>query len=501
MGIEQFLSTQVRLPTAPAIAARILDAVRDDGDSYRALAAVIANDPALTAKLLSVANSPLYALPHKVTRLEQAISLLGLNAVKNIALSFVVVRGLGHEHETGFIFDNYLRRAVTGAVTAEMLGTRIGHPDQSLFSCALLQDVGMLVFALLAPEEYAQVLDEEASSTEHLCALEQRHFGFDHQELGAEILRRWGLPETFFGPIRHHHQLSGAPASHRVAADMLFVADRMASLYHGFHSAERLQEIKAFLAERYGQSEIAIDELVDAVAMRTDEMLAIYDIEDANIKPYSQLLQEANDELGRLNLSYEQLVMELKQAQERTERLASELKDANTKLREMVSRDGLTGLYNHRHFQEVLRKEVDEAVRYRRPLTLVLFDIDFFKKVNDGYGHPAGDAVLKHIAGYVAGAVRSSDVVARYGGEEFALILPETDSRNAAVLAERIRRGVEAMEIPAGAPTPLRVTISMGLCTLRDMDTDSGPGQLVEAADKALYAAKHGGRNRIAVAR
>jgi diguanylate cyclase (GGDEF)-like protein len=502
VGVEKFLGTEVRLPTAPAIAARILDAVRDDGDSYRALAAVIATDPALAARLLSVANSSLYAQTSKVTRIEQAIALLGLNLVKNIALSFAVVRGLETNGQFGFDFSRFLKRAVTGAVAAEMIGKQIGHPNEDPFACALLQDVGMLVFALVVPEEYASVLEEEASSPEHLCVLETRRFGCDHQELGAETLRRWGLPESLAEPIRHHHILAPGPESRRVAIDLLYLADRVASLYHGFHSAERAMQIKDFLAEHYGQTEQASDELIDAVASRAQEMLAVYEIETGTIKPYSQLLQEANDELGRLNLSYEQLVMELKQAQARTEQLAAELGEANSRLRELVSRDGLTGLYNHRHFQEMLRKEIGEASRYGRPLALILFDVDFFKKVNDGYGHPAGDAVLKRIAKYVAATVRSSDLAARYGGEEFAIILPETDARDAVVLAERIRRGIETMEIDVGNhQPPLRVTVSLGLSGLKPGASEHAQGEMIEAADKALYAAKRGGRNRLVVAR
>jgi HD-like signal output (HDOD) protein len=157
VGVEKFLGTEVRLPTAPAIAARILDAVRDDGESYHSLATVIATDPALAARLLSVANSSLYAPPSQITRIEQAIALLGLNLVKNIALAFAVVRGLETNGQFGFDFTRFLKRAVTGAVAAEMIGNQIEHPNDDLFACALLQDVGMLVFALVVPEEYARV--------------------------------------------------------------------------------------------------------------------------------------------------------------------------------------------------------------------------------------------------------------------------------------------------------------------------------------------------------
>ena len=164
------------------------------------------------------------------------------------------------------------------------------------------------------------------------------------------------------------------------------------------------------------------------------------------MKPFSQLLQEANEELRRLNLSYEQLVMEFKQAKEKAERLAGELMEANTKLRELAFRDGLTGLYNHRYFQELMTLDMSSTVRYGSVLSLMMFDIDHFKLVNDTYGHPGGDLILRKLATLVQESMRTSDVVARYGGEEFAVILPMTDAGGCKVFAERLRRKVEQME-------------------------------------------------------
>src|SRR5690606_10693078 len=141
----------------------------------------------------------------------------------------------------------------------------------------------------------------------------------------------------------------------------------------------------------------------------------------------------------------------------KVDRLAVELIHANEKLSELVARDGLTGLYNHRRFQEALRKEVSEAARYSRPLSLILFDIYQFKRVNDTHGHLAGDAVLKNVAALAQSTFRATDLVARYGGEEFAVILTETREKEAAVAAERVRRGIEALETRVGG-TVIRVT-------------------------------------------
>jgi diguanylate cyclase (GGDEF)-like protein len=498
-AMEAFLASGAALPTAPAIATRILDAVRSDDESMAALAAVIATDPALTARVLSVANSSLYAPGRKVDRLDAAIAVIGTNALKNIALSFVVLKVLGEKASTGLDLDLFMKRALTGAASADLAAKLIGHRED-LFASALLRDVGVLVFSLCAEARYAQVLDEESLHRETLDAIETRTFGFDHQALGAEILRRWGLPETICAPIRWHHQPERAGEAERRAAELLNLSDRIAAIYHGFRNAEELGAIKRILCSQHGVAESDVDTMIDQVADRMREVFATFEIDASMVKPYSRLLLEANEELRKLNLSYEQLVMELKRSQQRAEKLAAELSEANATLREMATRDGLTGLYNHRAFQDLLRREIAEAQRYRRPLSLVLFDIDHFKKVNDTYGHPAGDTVLREVSRVTAEVARAADIAARYGGEEFAVVLPETEARGAVMFAERIRRAIEAQEIVCGAQR-LRVTVSVGVCPWTPDPTADPLPNFIEVADKALYAAKHGGRNRICVGR
>ena len=461
-GIERFLAAGTALPTAPAIATRILEAVRSEGESTAALAAVIATDPALTARVLAVANSSLYAPALKVDRVDAAVAVIGTNALKNIALSFVVVKSLGEGGAAGLDFDAFMRRALTGAVGAELAAQLIGH-RADVFAVALLRDVGSLVFSLCAESAYARVLDEDALHLEPLGAIEARTFGFDHAELGAEVLHRWGLPDSICAPIRWHHAPQRAPETLRAAAELLELCDRIADVYHGYRSAEQLGQVKRTLCGRHGVAEEQVDTMIDHVAGRMREVFATFDLDASSVKPYSQLLLEANEELRKLNLSYEQLVMELKQSQQRAEKLASELREANAALREMASRDGLTGLYNHRAFQDLLRREIASAQRYGRPLSLVLFDIDHFKKVNDQHGHPAGDSVLREVSQVAAATLRTSDIVARYGGEEFAAILRETDVRGALVLAERIRRDIEAHEVTLASGQRLRVTVSLGV--------------------------------------
>ena len=163
----------------------------------------------------------------------------------------------------------------------------------------------------------------------------------------------------------------------------------------------------------------------------------------------------------------------------------------------LATTDGLTGLHNHRRLQELLDGALKSARRYDRKVSFLLMDIDKFKSVNDTYGHPAGDAVLRGVARVLAQQARGADVVARYGGEEFGVLLPETDQAGARVIAERIRAAVEAATHATDAGV-IRATISIGVATYPD-DAREKPA-LVERADQALYAAKKGGRNRVVLA-
>lgn len=157
--------------------------------------------------------------------------------------------------------------------------------------------------------------------------------------------------------------------------------------------------------------------------------------------------------------------------------------------------DGLTGLINHAHFKELLGLEVGRSKRYGNHLTLLLLDIDFFKKINDTYGHLIGDVVIRRVAQALKGRVRDCDQVARYGGEEFAIVLPQTDLPGAYIVAERIRQHVRDMRFHNEEQQPIpAVTVSIGVAQLRKTDTLL---TLVERADHALYAAKRGGRNAV----
>lgn len=496
MMLERFQSDGLQLPSPPVIAMRILEAVKSEEPSFRELGRIIAADPALTAKLLKVANSSFYGLPNKITGIDKALAVLGVTALKNIALSFVIAKDLRSRKESGFDFDHFWKRSVTAGVASELLTKQLGRRNEDAFVSALLQDLGIMLLHTSYGEEYAALLVEKAETRRSLQALERERLGFDHQELTADLLADWGLPPSIVEPIRHHHEPSEAAAEFQPAAEVLGLASQISGIYHGRKRTEVAAQVKYLLRSTFGLSDADSARLIDQVAAQTIEILSSFEIDPGDMKPYSELLQDANEELGRLNLAYGQLVMELRQAKDEAEKLAADLRQANARLQELISRDGLTGLYNHRYFQEVMDRELNRAERYGHNFSLILFDIDHFKKVNDTYGHQRGDQVLKLLSKLALKAVRTSDVVARYGGEEFAVVLPETPETGVGVFAERLRRGVEQMKIVVDELT-IPVTISLGVTTYHSGVHRHDKSALIEAADQALYQSKRNGRNRV----
>lgn len=215
---------------------------------------------------------------------------------------------------------------------------------------------------------------------------------------------------------------------------------------------------------------------------------------DYLLKPFEELdviSTVADRAIEKINLivKNEGLIKQLEKKNE-------ELEQANKALQNLAIRDGLTGLFNHRYFQEALAAEVLRSSRHGRAFSLIFLDVDFFKRYNDTHGHPEGDKVLRSLGKILHDRLRRSDILARYGGEEFVILLPETPKDVAMNMAEDMRRFVEEQPFSGQETQPMgKLTISMGIATFHEDGSDGST--LLEHADKALYQAKDNGRNTV----
>lgn len=243
---------------------------------------------------------------------------------------------------------------------------------------------------------------------------------------------------------------------------------RLAQVVQQLGSGEREARVRRYRRDEIGELSRTFDEMAAQISRHTDEL-------EHKVEQRTAELAESNQQLSTTN-----------------EALAK----ANRQLERLAVTDGLTGLFNHRHFQEVLSHEVRRADRAAHRLSVVMIDVDHFKHYNDTHGHPAGDELLRELSFLLASNLRATDIVARYGGEEFVLLLMDCDRPSGLATAEKLRALVEAHPFEHSDEQPLgRLTISVGVAFYPD---DSGsPGDLIFAADQALYRSKRAGRNRV----
>ena len=179
---------------------------------------------------MRLANSAFYGGPKVVSNIDKAIGILGVNALKNIALSFVLSDAFKGQRGERFDFDHFSRRAMTAAVAGELISAEIGFKSDETFITSLLQDIGVAAMFLCNRQDYLAVLDERLVSQQPLIAIEKQTFGFDHQEVGAELLKMWAYPIRYL-PIRCHHETAGVPRQFEKLCSVIHVSDRLAAIY------------------------------------------------------------------------------------------------------------------------------------------------------------------------------------------------------------------------------------------------------------------------------
>ncbi|HOI54423.1 MAG TPA: GGDEF domain-containing protein [Phycisphaerae bacterium] len=493
------------LPTIPAIALEVLRLSREENIDLKEIAGVIARDVALSGRILSVVNSAYYGLPRKVSTIGQAVVMLGMASVKTLALGFSLADTITSRGTAAGDLTSFWRRSLHMAVAARTFAARkIPILREEAFTAGLLADVGVMAMHDAFKRDYADLCAAPGCSHAGIVAVERERFGVDHQQLSLAMTEAWHLPELLTLPIGHHHDsetVGGADAMLTSLADVLRVATLCADVFCTEAQGDQIKAFETAAEACLGLDSESCRSLVVNLHADIQEVAKVLDIQIPESLSYAQIVQQANQELTRLNLQAQQRMHEAERSQREASERLEVLEESNRQLAQKANTDPLTGVYNRRFMEGFLEREIARAARFRRPLSVLFIDVDHFKQINDSHGHLVGDAILRQLAKLLGAATRDVDCLCRYGGEEFMLTLLETELWGATQLAEKIRRLVAAWKFKSdGQETPYHVTVSIGVAAMnpnRPVDKEL----LIQMADESAYAAKRDGRNCVCALR
>lgn len=475
-SLQQALKACRTLPSVPVVVLEVLDLCQDEEICISKVAKVIARDPALSAKVLKVANSPLYGVRAQIKTLDRAVTLLGINATLSLALSFSLVRGLRRSRGARFDHQAYWRRSVIAATASQVVGSLVRAASlDELFLAGLLQDIGMLALNEAIPKIYGPLVASAKGDHALQVELEKKELGADHAQVGTWLLARWNLPENLQAAVAGSHDSMG-DRRYELFAKAVAAGSRVAEIWANPNTAGASVSAQIAAKSILDIPRDRFEMLLSEVAFELPDVVANLDIDLGGEGFINRLLDQARESLVELNL----------QAQQHARMIQIQ-----------AQRDELTSLYNRSYLNEFLPQEFEVCRQAAQSLTVIFLDIDNFKNINDTCGHQGGDMVLISVARVLQASTRNFDTVVRYGGDEFVVLLPNTSVEIASMVSERICVAVAAQPHKVGEHKEIPVTVSVGCASTTPENRFASAAELLDAADRCLYAAKSAGRNKV----
>ncbi|MDW5375298.1 GGDEF domain-containing protein [Halomonas sp. HP20-15] len=473
------------LPSIPVVIQRVIVLAADPDSRLQPILDVLHNDPALTARLISLANTVYYAQAKPAETLREAVERLGLDTTVSLALGFsLATASRGDSRANGFDLRHFWQRSLTSAIAAQELATqrRQGNELGPVFTAALLQDIGMLALNAVAPLEYAEVIGT-LDDHDAIALREREHFGADHAEVGAWLAGNWGLSLRCREWIRCSHDRPVREDAF-LAGDCVMLSGRLADIWLASDGHRTLAQLDPWLSNEKQRSE-----LLSSIQARLPQMAELFEVDAPDTFDSPRLLMEAKQLLLDRTLY-------LQSQLDHQSRELDTLQAANWQLDRALRYDPLTQLYSRQYLLSLLDTHFEEANQLSQELSVVFLDLDHFKQINDEHGHPMGDEVLKNFASLLVELSDSDVHVGRFGGEEFMVLLPGYDRRKAAGYADRICNTLRSRPLLHHRGITIQITASVGIVSLKE-EGYSSPDELIHKADQRMYLSKRTGRNRV----
>lgn len=478
------------LPSLPAVALQVVELAKQPSAGTSHLASIIETDPSLSAKILAAASSSFYT-SSRLNSLQQAINLLGMDSALSLALSFSLIKKTNKKQ--GLNLNNFWKRAVVSGLVVKQIKQlfNLGFAVDRVFLAAILQDIGMLALNELQPKSYAG-LCAQASNHLELALLEKKVFGACHPVVGAWLGKQWGLPNRFTKLILKSHYPAEEIKPDKLNQRVLALTGLIADVW-----LVEEKEVAMSLAYQASQdflnlSELQFGQLLVQVEDKMPEITKLFELSPPKKLDAFKLLQEAKQLLVERNLGLMQkLAMQENQ-------LAS-LNLASNQLKEQLKKDALTGIYNRQFIKDQLDKYFEICQASQKILSVIFIDLDYFKNINDDYGHGVGDDVLKAFAATLESLTPEGCLAGRYGGEEFVVLLPNFSLEEAHQFAIKLQEHLAANALIIYKKEAIHLSASIGLVRYNPEEPNgfAQADDLVNAADQAMYDAKRTGRNRI----
>lgn len=482
------------LPSLPTVAMQIVDVCGDPDANLHHLSRVIASDPVLAARILRLANSPLYRRGQEITTLSKATAVLGLKTVKLMALSFSLSAALPrHGNASSFSYEGYWRHSLSAAVSSRSISRLLNRKwEGEAFLCGLLGRIGQLMMAELLPAEYAVVL-ERSPSILPAADLETEVLGYNFHDAGGTLLSSWKLPRLFCEVTAHWSDPTELPAElsdARSLCDILKLGDMIATVICEEDKGWTLKAVYEHAIERFGVAEEEINLLIVGLKSEIATAAAEFNVDMSSIGDHNAILEKARMQLVELSLG---TAMDLQETSAKNE----ELERQKEELLIRAHTDPLTQLPNRGYFDQVIQQIIEARLQgqSQAALGLLIIDVDHFKSINDTHGHLVGDAILRDVAIWLQRSTRQSDIVARIGGEEFVAVLPNIALCDLGTVAERIRKFIDSQTV-SWEGNSYQITASVGGALVQPVTSSDDAHRLMKLADSCLYEAKRAGRNQ-----